>query len=121
MSYEDPVDHRSMALDDYRNGFYEKALADLVGPSSVILDAGAGIGVLGLTAAKLGAKRVYLVEPSTDMEAAKIIAADNDLTDAVIFLPDRVEEAFVDVKVDAITSVFTGNFLLEEDLLRYYF
>ena len=40
------------------------ALAEVVGPDTVVIDLGAGTGVLGLIAARLGAKRVYLVEPA---------------------------------------------------------
>lgn len=121
MSYFDPVDHRSMALDDVRNAFYEKALAEILRPDSVVLDAGAGIGVLGLMAAKLGAAKVYLLEPATELEAAKQIASANGLNDQLVFVDASVENASIPEKVDVITSVFTGNFLLEEDLLPSLF
>lgn len=121
MSYENPVDHRAMALDTYRNGFYEKALREAVRGDSIVLDAGAGIGILGLMAAKLGAAKVFLVEPSTDIEAARLIASENGLLDRVCFMPERVEKVSIDEPVDIITSVFTGNFLLEEDLLPSLF
>ncbi len=121
MSYEDPVNQRSMALDKRRNSFYERALRAVIKPSSVVIDAGAGIGTLGLMAAKLGAARVYLVEPATRIEAARKLAEANGVADRVVLIPDTLEAAPIDEQVDIILSVFTGNFLLEEDLLPTLF
>jgi predicted RNA methylase len=121
MSYEDPVSQRKMALDGVRNGYYERALEAVITQDSVVLDAGAGIGVLGLTAASMGAKKVYLAEPQTNLEAARKIAQDNDLENKIQFIPERVERANLSEPVDVIMSVFTGNFLLEEDLLASLF
>ncbi len=117
MSYSDPVEHKSMALDTVRNAYYQKALSSVLTPDSVVVDAGAGIGVLGLMAAKLGAGRVYLIEPATGLEAARQLAVANGLQDRVEFIESTVESAQIPGKADVITSVFTGNFLLEEDLL----
>lgn len=117
MSYEDPVNQGSMALDAHRNAYYERALKKVLRPDSVVLDAGAGIGTLGLMAARLGARHVYLVEPTTQMETIQQLISANNLTERVTLLPTTVETANLPEPVDIITSVFTGNFLLEEDLL----
>ena len=121
MSYEDPVNQRSMVLDDWRNSFYERALASVITPESVVLDAGSGLGVLGFIAASLGAKKVYMVEPETNLEAVKLIARANGLDDRVELIKGTIERAAIPEKADIITSVFTGNFLLEEDLLPVLF
>jgi len=121
MSYESPVEQRSMVLDDYRNGFYRRALEQVIGPESVVMDLGSGLGILGFIAASLGAKKVLLVESVTNQEAARQIAAENGLEDKVEFITIAAEKLYSDVKVDVITSVFTGNFLLEEDLLPLLF
>ncbi len=50
-------------LDDTaRNQAYQKALSALITPDTLVLDVGAGCGVLSLFAAKAGAKHVYAVE-----------------------------------------------------------
>ena len=38
MSYELPLDQRSMVLDDHRNGFYRRALEQVIGPESVVTE-----------------------------------------------------------------------------------
>ncbi len=122
MSYEDPVEQQSMVTDDYRNGFYRRAMEACVGPETVVLDLGAGMGILGLLAARLGAKKVYLVEPEgVVLEVARQIAEANGLADRIEFISGRIEEVTLPEKVDVILSVFTGNFLLEEDLLPLLF
>ena len=110
-----------MVLDDHRNGFYRRALEQVIGPESVVMDLGAGLGVLGFIAASLGAKKVLMVEPKTNQEAARRIAAENGLEHKVEFIASTAEQLLSGVKVDVITSVFTGNFLLEEDLLPSLF
>jgi predicted RNA methylase len=112
---------QSMTLDSQRNEAYAKALAKLITPESVVLDLGAGLGIHGLLAAKLGAKRVYLVEPEDIISVAAQIAKANGYSDRVHCLQGKIEDVTLPEQVDVIISVFTGNFLLEEDLLPSLF
>lgn len=121
MAYESIASHRAMALDAVRNEAYAAALRRVIGPDSVVLDLGAGTGVLGMIAARLGAKRVYLVEPSDIISVAQEIVAANGLQDVVQCLHGRIEDVTVPEKVDVIVSVMTGNFLLTEDLIPVLF
>jgi len=110
-----------MVRDEVRNQCYRAALSRLITPESVVLDLGAGTGILGLMAASLGAARVYQVEPATPLEVSMELASANHLADKMIPLPGRIEEVALPEQVDVILSVFTGNFLLEEDLLPSLF
>ena len=117
MSYRTVADHRSMALDRVRNEAYGHALAELVGPETTVLDLGAGTGIHGLMAARLGARHVYLVEPEDVVAVAEELAQANGLADRVTVLHGRIEDVSVPERVDVIVSVLTGNFLLSEDLI----
>ena len=110
-----------MALDARRNAAYEGALAEVVGPQSVVLDLGAGLGVHGLLAARLGARRVYLVEPEDIGLLGPQIAEANGLAERIEFLHGKIEEVEVPELVDVIVATFTGNFLFAEDLLPSLF
>ncbi|MEA3410011.1 MAG: 50S ribosomal protein L11 methyltransferase [Pseudomonadota bacterium] len=110
-----------MIFDDTRNVAYTRALKRVVTPDSVVMDLGAGLGIHGLVAAKLGARRVYLVEPANIGVLSERIARANGLEGRVTCVSGRVQELELPEKVDVIVSVFTGNFLLTEDLLPSLF
>ncbi len=121
MSYADLVGHISMVFDQTRNAAYAAAIRKHVTPDTVVLDVGAGLGVLGLIAAAAGARKVYLVEPEPVIHAAREVARHNGFGDRVVAIQGRVEEVDLPEKVDIITSVFTGNLLYSEDLLPSLF
>ena len=121
MSYGSVPRHRWMALDRVRNDAYAAALRQVVGPETVVLDLGAGTGVHGLMAARMGAKRVYLVEPEDIISVAEEIAQANGLRDRVRCIQGRIEDVSLPERVDVIVSVLTGNFLVTEDLLQTLF
>jgi predicted RNA methylase len=121
MAYESIASHRTMALDTVRNRAYANALARTITPNSIVLDLGAGTGVLGLMAARLGARRVYLVEPTDVIAVARELGCANGLEDRVHCLRGRLEAIELPEKVNVIVSVMTGNFLVTEDLLPVLF
>ena len=117
MSYADLLRHHTMVLDEVRNAAYLKAMAEVITPESVVLDLGAGVGVLGLLAAKLGARKVYCVEPSPVAAHIPALAQANGVADRVVALRGRIEDIELPEQVDVILSVFTGNLLFTEGLL----
>jgi predicted RNA methylase len=120
MSYSDVTGHHSMVFDALRNAAYVRAMRQAIEPGATVMDLGAGLGVHGLSAAMLGAAQVHLVEPAPVLEVARQVAKDNGL-DNVHCHNCRAEELELDGKVDVLVSVFTGNFLLTEDLLPSLF
>src|SRR5262245_8837372 len=121
MTYSSVTSHRSMAFDAVRNAAYGEALQRAITPETVVLDLGAGTGVLGLMAARLGARHVYLVEPEDILAVAEEIVHANGLDKRVTCLHGRIEDVRLPEPVDLIVSVLTGNFLLTEDLLQTLF
>ena len=120
-SYTYISDHHSMVFDSVRNDCYSQAIKDEVTENSVVLDLGAGLGVHGFMAADAGAKKVYLVEPASIIEITKQLVDSNGLTDKIESIQGIIEKVELPEKVDCIVSVFTGNFLLSEDLLPSLF
>ena len=110
-----------MALDRVRNEAYAAALRRVITPDSVVLDLGAGTGVLGLIAARLGARRVYLVEPTDVIVAVRGNRRRQRSPGLVQCAARKLEDVVIPEQVDVIVSVMTGNFLLTEDLLPVLF
>ncbi len=109
--------HRGMLFDTHRNNIYCAAIKQVVKPDSVVLDLGSGLGLHGMFAASLGARHVYLVDPSPVMAVAREVARSNGLNENMTFIQERIERVQLPQKVDVIISVLSGNFLLQEDLL----
>jgi len=109
-----------MVFDGLRNAAYYRALKKLITPDTTVMDLGAGLGIHGLNAATLGAAAVHLVEPSPVLEVARKVATENGLKN-IHCHPCRAEKLQLDERVDLLVSVFTGNFLLTEDLLPSLF
>ena len=114
-------DHRSMVFDKLRNNLYSNAIKNAVEEDSVVLDLGAGLGLHGFMAALGGARKIYLVDPSPVMKIADMVAKANGFSDRITCIQEEIQETDLPEKVDIIISVFTGNFLLTEDLLPSLF
>lgn len=115
--YSSVSSHRSMVFDRVRNALYTKGIRNYVTSESVVLDLGAGLGIMGFVAAASGARKVYMVDPSPVLRITDEIIKKNGLCDTIQCLNGRIEEIDLPEKVDLIISVCTGNFLLAEDLL----
>lgn len=67
---------------------YAAALRHTIKPDSVVMDLGCGPGVFALLACKLGARRVYAVEPENVIAIGREAAAANGYADRIEFFED---------------------------------
>src|SRR6185503_5915483 len=74
-----------MLADAPRMEAYVAALRKTVRSDAVVMDLGCGPGVLALIACKLGARRVYAVEPNNVIGLAREVAAANGFADRIEF------------------------------------
>jgi protein arginine N-methyltransferase 1 len=74
-----------MIADASRMNAYAAALRHAIRPDSVVMDLGCGPGVFALLACKLGARRVYAVEPNNVVGLAREAAAANGFSDRIEF------------------------------------
>lgn len=116
--------HQQNMLQDYvRTGTYYAAVienrADFFG--RVVVDVGAGSGILSLFAAQAGAKHVYAVEASEMAEyARKLIAGNPALGERITVIKGKVEEVELPEKADILISEPMGTLLVNERMLESY-
>src|SRR5215204_5993778 len=77
-----------MLADAPRMDAYAAALRRVIRPDSIVMDLGCGPGVFALLACKLGARRVYAVEPDNVIGLAREAAAANGSADRIEFFED---------------------------------
>ena len=73
----------AMIADRVRMDAYREALARAIKPGDVVLDIGAGTGILSLIACQLGARKVHAVEPSDALTVARELAHANGFADRI--------------------------------------
>lgn len=83
---------------------------------TTVADIGTGTGVIGVMAAKLGAKRVYMYESAEVAGVADAVIRKNK-TRACTLFPCRSTEFQDPPKVDLVVSETLGNYAFEEDII----
>jgi len=109
--------HRTLIADQVRNEAFFRALKAVIEPGkSVVADIGAGTGLLGLMAAKLGAKEVFLFETA---EVSRVAAAVLKANKAKFchLIPCHSTEFHDKLAADIIVSETLGNYALEENII----
>ncbi|KAH7280658.1 hypothetical protein KP509_36G007700 [Ceratopteris richardii] len=112
--------HEEMLKDSVRTKTYQNAIYQnaFLFKDKVVLDVGAGTGILSLFCAKTGAKHVYAVECSIMADTAIEIVKANGYSNVVTVLKGKVEEIELPSKVDVIISEWMGYFLLFENMVN---
>jgi type I protein arginine methyltransferase len=109
--------HRTLLADRARNqAFYEALKRVIVPGQSAVADIGCGTGLLGFMAAKLGAKRVFLLEAGEIVSVARKLAKHNKLKNIEI-VPAHSTDVTPPEKVDIVVSETLGNYALEENII----
>jgi len=102
------ADFGSMIRDRARLDAHAAALRRVVTPESIVLDLGAGTGIMSLLACKAGARRVYAVEPSGAVQILLAAARDNGFSDRIVVLQQRSTAVTLPERADVIVSDLRG-------------
>jgi protein arginine N-methyltransferase 1 len=97
-----------MIADARRMEAYAAALRQTVQSDSVVMDLGCGPGVFAVLACKLGARRVYAVEPENVIGLAREITKANGCTDRIEFFDKLSTEITLPEPASVIVSDLRG-------------
>lgn len=116
--YADPEMHRVMIHDRVRTEAFRDAIQAVVKPGDVVLDIGAGAGILSLFAARAGAAKVYAVERTSAARIAEAVVTANGLDGTVEVIEDDVMSLELPSGVDVVVSEWLGGFGDDENFLE---
>jgi predicted RNA methylase len=109
--------HRTMICDRVRTEAFRRAIESVVRPGDIVLDVGAGSGILSVFAARAGAARVYAVERTSAAVLAQELAAANGVAEIVQVIHGDVMDLDPPEPVDVIVSEWLGGFGIDEGML----
>lgn len=112
-----------MMQDYIRTSTYQRAIfenySDFQG--KVVLDVGAGSGILSFFAAHAGASKVYAIEASSMAQHAKTLIKENKMYSSCIeVIAGKIEEIDLPEQVDVIISEPMGYMLFNERMLESF-
>src|SRR3954469_18961356 len=113
-SYGDLAVHRWMLRDTVRNEAFQRALRAVVKPGDVVLDLGAGTGLLSILAAAAGAKKVYALERTKIADVARRMVERNGYKDIIEVREMDLEDTTLPEKADVLVSEWMGGFGVDE-------
>lgn len=119
VNFYDGLDvHRLLVADEVRTRAFYDSIRATVRSEDVVLDVGAGSGILSLFAARAGASRVYAVERAPGAAAlARRLVAVNGLADVVHIIEAEAAAAVLPEPVDVIVSEWLGVYGVDENML----
>jgi histone-arginine methyltransferase CARM1 len=115
--------HQELMLNDVvRTSTYQRGIlqnrADF--ENKVVIDVGAGTGILSMFAAQAGARRVYAVEASAMALTAEKVIVHNGFSHVITVVKGKVEEVNIPEQADIIISEPLGFWLINEQMIQSY-
>ncbi|MEO8001772.1 MAG: class I SAM-dependent methyltransferase [Arenimonas sp.] len=102
-------DYGDMVIDPARTQAFVDALTQAITPETVVLEIGTGAGFFALLACKLGAKKVYAIEPDIAIEVGKLCVKNNPGSERIIWLQGLSTEIDLPEKVDIVIGDLHGT------------
>ncbi len=101
-----------LVADKARCGAYLSSMKALITPKSVVVDIGAGAGFFALAALKMGAARVFAIEPNRAIRIAPEFAKEMGFADRFSIYEELSTKVTLPEKCDLIISDLRGAFPL---------
>ncbi len=115
--------HHVMLRDSIRMSCFQRAIQNAVTSESIVMDLGAGSGILSFFAARAGAQKIYAVEKRPDMVmVAKKLAKANGFEEQITFIENSshlLQANEIESKPTVLVSEILGNAIFEENILEF--
>lgn len=111
--------HHSMLVDGERTDALLRAVMAEVRPGDVVVDIGAGTGVLSMFAAKVGARHVYAIEEGPIGQVAERAIEQNGFADRITLVRGRSTDIELPERGTVLVTETIGNVGLEEGITAW--
>jgi predicted RNA methylase len=115
-----------MLQDEIRTPLYRRAIVEnrALFADKVVMDVGAGSGILSIFAVQAGAKKVYAVEASNMALHARALIKANNYEDKIEVIAGKIEDIKEGVipanSCDILVSEPIGHYLFNERMIETY-
>ena len=113
-------EHRQYLADPHRIAAFERAIRATVRPGDVVIDLGAGTGILGLLACRAGAARVYAIDDGGIIDLARSLCRANGFADRVTFIKGLSTRVTLPEKASVVVADQIGRFGFEAGVWEYF-
>ena len=100
--------YAAMIDDRIRVEAYLEAMRRTIKPGDVVVELGTGIGFFAVMACRLGARRIYAIEPNDAIHVARELAAANGCADRIEFIQDLSTNVTLPEPADVMLSDLRG-------------
>lgn len=108
-----------MLSDNIRMNAYREAIFKSVKAGDVVVDLGAGTGLLGIWAIQAGASKVYAIEKTDAIHLAKEIARANNCLNKIEFINKNSMEVELPERANVLVSETLGSFGIDENTIQF--
>jgi SAM-dependent methyltransferase len=109
--------YRMLIADEARTSAYRNALREVVRTGDVVIDLGAGTGILALFACELGARHVFAIEKGDVADAAAFLVRQRGLADRITVLHDDSRNVTLPERADVLVTETLGMLAFDEGIL----
>ncbi|HYK01901.1 MAG TPA: 50S ribosomal protein L11 methyltransferase [Thermoanaerobaculia bacterium] len=111
--------HRELLADEKRTLAYREAIRQTVKPGDVVVDLGAGSGILSFLACEAGAAHVYAIDSGHMADVVTYLARHLGLSDRVTVFHELSTKVELPRRADVLVTETMGSLGYDEQMLGY--
>jgi predicted RNA methylase len=113
--FSDPPAHKRLLDDSVRCDAFRRAIQKAVKPGDIVVDLGAGTGLLSFFAVQAGARHVYAIEASSIADLAEELTRANGFSDKITLIRQNSKNVTLPERCDVLVSETMSSFCFDSE------